>query len=234
MPGINLGSIGGVEVKSVSVGSVAVKKISLGDSAIWSGGVRFSDNFNRADGALGANWVAIGSHAPVIAGNKADSPYAGGANSSVSYVARWSAPSESDDQDVAVTLAAPAGDQSGSLYAGVVLRAGAGDGPMVTVVATETGIRIVTLNSLTASTVRAETNGLTIAPGTKLRVTAVGNTYQAYLAGTQRISWTDTANVVSKGVNYRFVGIWISAATDALGSSSSSWAMDNWSGGDLM
>ncbi|SLE68159.1 Uncharacterised protein [Mycobacteroides abscessus subsp. massiliense] len=68
MPGIYLG---GTAIKAMMLGEKAITRAYLGETLVWSAN-RIRDDFNRADGDLGVNWVispSIDGYKPSVVGN---------------------------------------------------------------------------------------------------------------------------------------------------------------------
>lgn len=70
-------SLGALEIPKIAFGSTEIKKVSLGTTEIWTAGVKYIDDFNRANGAIGSNW-GPSSPQPVINTNAAQNSTASG------------------------------------------------------------------------------------------------------------------------------------------------------------
>jgi hypothetical protein len=176
-----------------------------------------TDNFNRADGGLGANWTdwaytQHGTTSLVIVSNQAEQ----GGNPGFAF---WDADAFADDQSSEVTLIAP--DDAGDLGIGVVVRANNGgsiDGYIATVSPTYGTIYSVVANSKTLIL----NPSLTAAPGDSLRCEAEGTTLRHIVNDIEIDSVTD-ANVPSGSAG--ICGFNFGGATGT--------EMDDWEGGDL-
>lgn len=190
-------------------------------------GVSLSDDFNRANGALGANWTAIGT-APTIVTNRAQAGTPG-FNSTVFYAARHVTVLNGDTQEVTFVPIAATANAAATVGGGAFLRCDS-SGNRVEVAITSTQVIIGTRISGTA------TNRATAAStGTpSVRMTAVGTLYSAYLngSGTPAVTWTDSGGLVSIGSGNRYAGI-VTAAIDSFGSVSRGWSIDSWTAADI-
>lgn len=191
-------------------------------------GVSLSDDFNRANGALGANWTAIGT-APTIITNRAEAGTPG-VNQTVVYAARHVTPLSSDTQEVTWTPIAATLGSTTSLGGAAFLRSTSG-GDRVEVAITNTQVIINTRIGGT-STSRATASA---SSPTSVRMTAVGNVYSAYLngSGTAAVTWTDSGNVITIGSTTRYVGIVCVANTNFARSTTRGWSVDAWSAADI-
>ncbi|WP_454199608.1 hypothetical protein [Nocardia sp. Marseille-Q1738] len=195
-------------------------------------GATYSDDFNRANGGLGSNWVTL-TAAPVISSNKAQGGTTGPVNASTVYGARWTAALLSDAQESIATAVTPTGTASLGLGAGPFLRCNS-SGDRVEALVTNNTCFIFTRISGTP-TQRASQAGLTINSGTVVRITAIGNLYSVYLAGsgTPTVTWTDSGGVIAIGSTTRYVGLTVITSEDFAGNPSYSYALDDWSAADI-
>ncbi|MEV0080922.1 hypothetical protein AB0H58_31305 [Nocardia neocaledoniensis] len=191
-------------------------------------GQLLTDDFNRADGGLGASWTTLGT-APVIATNRVQgaTPSLG---QTVYYAARHSTALTSDSQEVSFTPIAATAGATPSLGGGAFLRSDT-SGSRVEIAITNNQIIIGTRISGTATN-RATA---TVTPPTTVRATAIGNVYSAYLDGspTPAVTWTDSGNVIPIGVNNRFAGVVLVANTSFGSVTTRGWALDSWTAQDL-
>lgn len=190
-------------------------------------GVTLTDDFNRANGALGASWTAIGT-APTIVTNRAQAGTPG-FNTTVFYAARHATPLTGDTQEVTFVPIAATANAAATVGGGAFLRCDS-SGNRVEVAITNTQVIIGTRISGTAT--NRATASSTGTPS--VRMTAVGNVYSAYLngSGTPAVTWTDSGGLVSIGSGNRYVGI-VTAAIDSFGSVSRGWSIDSWTAADI-
>jgi len=171
-----------------------------------------SDDFNRADGALGADW-AVGVGAFEIASNAART------NSNADGYAYWAgAGTFDDDQYSQVVLAAAASGNPGSDNWGGLCVRGGGDGAYVL----EVSSTIWYLARLTSGgTFTNLTNGsLTMAAGDTVYLEIVGTTLIGKHNGTQFTTTTDSTYSTGKpGLS----GYKVASGTTE----------DSWEGGDV-
>lgn len=190
-------------------------------------GVSLSDDFNRANGALGANWTAIGT-APTIVTNRAQAGTPG-FNSTVFYAARHVTALNGDTQEVTFVPIAATANAAATVGGGAFLRCDS-SGNRVEVAITSTQVIIGTRISGTAT--NRATASSTGTPS--VRMTAVGTLYSAYLngSGTPAVTWTDSGGLVSIGSGNRYAGI-VTATIDSFGSVSRGWSIDSWTAADI-
>jgi hypothetical protein len=172
-----------------------------------------SDDFNRANGALGANWTAAFEGPPTIVSNATVGP-----TNNADEAAFWSAASfDADHYSEADTTLG--GDTS---WVGVVARLTATQG-YVAVWATNSGgqYRLYRVTSSGGSWVQL---GIVNSVGTtgtrRLRVEAEGTTITMFVDSTQQIQVTDSAITSGSPGIYHF---WLN----------STGTLDNFDGGDL-
>ena len=196
-------------------------------------GVTYSDNFNRANGALGSNWVTI-AETPLIVSNQAQGGTTGAINTYTQFRARWTNAVLTDTQEVSGTVGTPSTAATPALAGGLILRCNS-SGDHVSASITNTAVYIVTRTSGT-DTQQATTGSLTIPAGTAVRFTAVGNVYRIYLNGsaTPTATWTDSGNLIAIGSGTRYVGLFTSAHKNFIGTTDQfGYCIDNWVGKDL-
>jgi len=188
-----------------------------------------TDNFNRTDGALGANWTAnVGTFK--IVSNRVEYDTRAATDPGYETSAHWSAASFQADQYSEVTLAAI----NGSIYAGAIARAG-GNGVQTyyAYVANDVSSRIYrvvsnTWTSLGYSTAQARSAGDRL----RIEVSTVGDSVFIKRSWYRDGSWTEWATALEDTHADRILsgqpGMMLrspDAATPAL---------DDWAGGYLV
>ncbi|MFJ4656138.1 hypothetical protein ACIP5Y_33120 [Nocardia sp. NPDC088792] len=173
-----------------------------------------TDDFNRADGGLGANYVTIAA-TPRILGGKVQ----GGVptmNTAAFYDARHTTAFTGDSQEVSFALANPAGIFGNSLGAGVFLRSTVTGDRVIGVVTGSTAL----IGTVTGNN-PADRASAPIPTPTTARFTAIGNTYSLYVNGssTPTVTWTDTAGAAGIGDDNRNWGVYVTAQTTFAGTS---------------
>lgn len=170
--------------------------------------VRASDNFNRADGALGANWTTLGSGHTIVS-NQADG--ATGAN----RFDVWAAACNTNDNWSQIAFgAAPVGTMAAAAR---VVDASNFYSLAYVQSTTTLGLRRTVGGSATTltSTVTA------LSSGQVLRIEVQGTALRGYVDGVLVLSTTDATFATGKRVGFRTT------------SPPSAVKYDNWSGGDL-
>lgn len=184
------------------VGDQPVSAIYEGDTKVWPIGVRYTDDFNRAAGNLGPNWVyANGTTAPSVGTNRAE--YTSGTDGT--YGARWVDPVLTDDAIVEITTSGALNDRNNYL----ILRANSNFTWWVGFFFRSNRVSIATYTSgaLGGQVIRNFVDATTnIASGSVMRATAIGNTYTLYHNGAQKVQWVDSGNAGFVGPNYRYGG----------------------------
>lgn len=215
---------------SVSLPTATATATAPGATA--STGVTYTDNFNRANGALGSNWTTL-TAAPVINTNKAQGGTSGPNSAATIYAARYTTAVLTDTQRAECIVVTPTGTAALGLGAGPIVRCDS-SGNRVEALVTSNSAHIFTRIGGTA-TQRAQQTGLTIASGTAVKLTAVGNVYSLYLAGsgTPTVTWTDSGNVITIGSTTRYVGFVSIAQKDGFGNATYAYAIDDWVGADI-
>ena len=179
-----------------------------------------SDNFNRANGALGANWTnqSQGANNVQIASNQVEATLANDFEA-----AFWSAITWPNDQFSQATLIR--GDTSGQSGGGPIVRVSSSAFTMYYVFATEGTPGTIQIAKIVAgSFTPVSTVTPNVSANDVLLLTVQGTTLRCFQNGTQATSVTDAA--ISSGspglsVNPGFGSV----VTDA--------EVDNWSGGDF-
>lgn len=177
-----------------------------------------SDNFNRANGGLGANWSTItGWTAPQIAGNLVEPGAAGGTDSA----ARWNADAFGNDQFSQITVV-NAGSSTNDVVGVVVRAAAAANTFYQALVRGPIGAScLIQVRKVVAGTITVL--GTTLAPvavGDTFRLTVVGTTLTATVNGVLRVEVGDSAIAAGSAGIYLFDAASVTSAQ-----------LDNWSGG---
>lgn len=190
-----------------------------------SGAQSLSDDFNRADGAIGANWFKAGSNAgPTIVSNQL---VAQGTTQGVRYVT----PSDSDDQfsqathlttgspQVGVAVAMPAlaqGDSPSALPGWYVFHQNTAGG----------GSRISVKDPFASGFTVLASGGANFASGDVIRLEYVNHVLTAYINGTAVLTYTPPVGTAITGQRYQgFVNNSSGNTGIAI--------LDNWTGGDV-
>lgn len=204
-------SLGATTIAKIAIGSTEFSKISLGATEIWSAGASYTDDFNRANGAIGSNW-GPSSPQPTINTNAAqNSTTSGNTPQIVEYLGGTMM---SDHYAVHVTVKTPVGtDRSTGTYFYVTARgngtATQNDDRVVLVLSggALSGRGIYTLSSSgTFSSVRLSLTSTTFATGDTATLEVNGNTYTAYKNGVSLGSWTDSGGIVPTDSSHRGFG----------------------------
>lgn len=174
-----------------------------------------TDNFNRADGALGANWTTVpGKSAIAISGNTA----AASAVDPSMCAAYWNADTFSADQYAQVTrIFGAQGDDNWPIVRASISAA--------------TFYRVDTSNYITKSVngvesyVGAVFSGFAASTtsGDVIRLAVVGNVLTLYKNGVSQGSRTDSSSPITSGAPGMF--LWVGSTTTNY--------LDNWEGGDM-
>jgi hypothetical protein len=180
----------------------------------------FADNFNRADGALGSNWVTAGSGPDTIGSNQV----VGGTTTSV---AGWAFPTSTDDQQAQATW-------RGGAFAGVVVAAPLFSGTSVQNSGTWYALRqggtpsgafqLVQkdLGASTFTTLASTATSLT--SGDVIRLTYIDGVLTGYVNGVATLTATPAVPIFGQ----RYVGF-----AHNLGTQTGVAVLDDWSGGDI-
>lgn len=190
--------------------------------------VEVTDDFNRADGGLGANYVTLVS-APQIVGGKAQAT-AAGVNTSRVCDARHVTPLSGDAQEIVCTVANPSGTYSNTLGSGAFLRCSAA-GDRVAVGITSDKVAIVTYSGGTWT----DRGSVASATPNTVRLTAIGNVYTVFVNGsaTPAVTWTDSSGVIGIGDTNRFFGVYASSQTNFASTTTYGYGIDSITARDL-
>ena len=170
-----------------------------------------SDNFNRANGALGSNWTTVsGTAAPQIVNNTAQPSSAGALNS-----AYWSANTFGSNQYAAASFPNSSGTNYGPAIA---VRLSNSKGYILWYGNSANTVSIWRMDSSSSWTQLKASTKLTIAATDIWQLQAVGSTLTAYQNGKQVVTTTDTHYTTGAP------GIWMYYAGNQI---------TNWSGGDV-
>ncbi|WP_280404973.1 hypothetical protein [Nocardia brasiliensis] len=204
--------------------------------------VSISDDFNRANGPLGGNYEQGTGLFVVIFNNVAGQPDEKSTNVVNNY---WGFPNQrlgTDNHDVSAKAVIPVNGlevvlDANQLAMGVGVRFKLWpNGSGVTAHMWDDQVSIYSWSADGTATERQKTTGLSIAAGSRLRLAAVGRTYTAYVNGTQRCQWVDSATnpVVPVGPDYRKTAFFVRARKISNGNYDlSSWCVDDWSAADV-
>jgi esterase/lipase superfamily enzyme len=170
-----------------------------------------SDDFSRADGALGANWTTVpGTAAPAIVSNRVQPGTAGQLNS-----AYWSADTFGADQFAQATLPNSSGSQYGP---GIAVRLNGATGYFLWYGNSAGVVSLWRMDGSSSWTLLASSSALSVAATDVWRIEAVGSTLTGFQNGTQVVRATDTR--YSSGAP----GVWLYYGANQV---------TNWSGGDV-
>ena len=175
-------------------------------------GLTVSDNFNRADGGLGANWTTVaGTAAPTIANQVLQPGTANTLNS-----AYWSANTFGSDQYVQATMPASSGNNFGP---GIAVRLSSSKGYFLWYGNSSNEVSIWRMDSVSGWTELTQSSALTVNAATDVwKLQAVGSTISAYQNGTRVAQATDP-NITTGAP-----GVWMYYGNNRI---------SNWSGGDV-
>ena len=170
-----------------------------------------SDNFTRANGALGSNWTTVtGTQAPQIVSNTLRAGTASTLNS-----AYWSASTFGNDQFAQATLPGSSGSQWGP---GLAVRLSSSKGYFLWYGNSANTVSIWRMDSATSWTELKQSSALTITPASDVwKIQAVGSTISGYQNGNLVVQATDTK--ITSGSP----GVWLYFSSNQI---------TNWSGGD--
>lgn len=170
-----------------------------------------SDDFNRADGLLGANWTTgVDGNDPEIVGNEVVGP--GGF---IDHEAFYSASAFNNNQYSQAVINAIAGNS----YMGVMCRASTTDHVVAQNVDHFLGVGIFWYNGGAFTEIAGDSDGFLV-PGDVLRLEAEGTTFRFYVNGVLRLSGTNASAPASGRP-----GILVSNTGDEI---------DNWAGGNIV
>lgn len=169
-----------------------------------------SDNFNRANGSLGANWTTVpGTTAPKINNNMAVPGSAATVNS-----AYWSATTFGTDQYAQASLPNSAGNQFGP---GIAVRLSGATGYFLWYGNSANTVSIWRMDSSASWTQLTQSGPLTVSAADIWMIQAVGSTISAYQNGNLVAQVTDATYAAGSP------GIWMYYASNQI---------TNWSAGD--
>lgn len=194
-----------------------------GTGGSFTGGAVFEDHFQRPNSStLGAYWRTDSGSANMQVVNDQAQTY-----TPSSYVGEngcWSTyitPFNTDNYMVTAQLGSPSTSLATNNYTGIYLAAptswGSGSVAVAFVGNTSTGCGIITQTGAPASpyvatgtgtgqTIRVQT-ATTFTATSLIALSRVGNTFTAYIDGTQVLQWTDSGNIVPTGSANRLWGI---------------------------
>ena len=195
---------------SGTVGSAGVTNVAVTCTANAAGSA--SDNFDRADGALGSNWTTVsGTGAPQIVSNTLRVRTAGALSS-----AYWSASTFSSDQFAQASLPNSSGTQYGP---GIAVRLSGSKGYFLWYGNSSNTVSLWRMDSSSSETLLKQSASLTVSPSSDVwKIQAVGSTISGYQNGKLVVQATD-ANITSGSP-----GVWLYYSSNQI---------DNWSGGDV-
>ena len=195
---------------SGTVGSAGVTNVAVTCTASAAGSA--SDNFDRADGALGSNWTTVsGTGAPKIVSNTLRVGTAGALSS-----AYWSASTFSSDQFAQASLPNSSGTQYGP---GIAVRLSGSKGYFLWYGNSSNTVSLWRMDSSSSWTLLKQSASLTVSPSSDVwKIQAVGSTISGYQNGKLVVQATD-ANIKSGSP-----GVWLYYSSNQI---------DNWSGGDV-
>lgn len=174
----------------------------------------FTDSFDRANGALGADWTTVSSGLTISSNKIQGNGYS-----------LWTTDCLTDDEFVQVTVGSTV---SGTIY--LYVRTPVAGWPNINgIITLSSGAWTITTDPSNAGanhTNRASGSlgsGVVVA-GSVLRFEAVGNVYTFKHNGSNIGTWTDSGAVITPGPTKRKVGVQLSASTISV---------DDFVGGDL-
>jgi hypothetical protein len=241
-----ISGLGAGEILKISgLGAGEVQKVSgLGQGLIWQRKIALADSFDRADGAIGANWAFVtrgfSNSPPTVVSNaaRAGTPSAtSGNNATTAGFAYYVAFLNTDDMFSEIVLAAT----STTVQSGMVVRMASNAATYVIGNASSSGGAIFSITGGTATTAgtavsRATFGSGQLTSGDSFGLEAIGAVYKLYRirSGTRTdlCTWTDTSNaVIPIGASNRIVGLALSATRNVGGTTYSANAA-SWRGGD--
>ena len=171
-----------------------------------------SDNFTRANGALGSNWTTVtGTKAPQIVSNTLQVGTANALNS-----AYWSAITFGNDQFAQASLPNSSGSQYGP---GIAVRLSSSKGYFLWYGNQPNTVSIWRMDSATSWTQLKQSGTLTVSPSSDVwKIQAVGSAISGYQNGKLVVQATDTK--ITSGSP----GVWLYFSPNQV---------DSWSGGDV-
>ena len=171
-----------------------------------------SDNFDRADGSLGANWTTVsGTAAPMIVSNNLRVGTASAVNS-----AYWSASTFGGDQFAQASLPNSSGTQYGP---GIAVRLSSTKGYFLWYGNSSNTVSLWRMDSSSSWAQLKQSAALTVSRSSDVwMIRAVGSTISGYQNGKLVVQATDTK--ITSGSP----GVWLYYPSNQI---------DNWSGGDV-
>ena len=171
-----------------------------------------SDNFDRADGSLGANWTTVsGTAAPMIVSNNLRVGTASAVNS-----AYWSASTFGGDQFAQASLPNSSGTQYGP---GIAVRLSSTKGYFLWYGNSSNTVSLWRMDSSSSWAQLKQSAALTVSRSSDVwMIRAVGSTISGYQNGKLVVQATDTK--ITSGSP----GVWLYYSANQI---------DNWSGGDV-
>lgn len=191
---------------------------------VVSGGVSkalFNDDFNRANGSLGANWTNGNGTPPQITSNAA----AMSGTTDGLYPSKYNSSVNTNSYFVQATCVNPT-----SVSSGIIIRLPASGWTIYVILfCGNASSAIGTANtSAGGGYTNRTTGGPSYANGDTIRIECVNNVYTAKKNGSTTISWTDSGNLVPVAATNRTGGLIMQRA-----SFTNSGGFDNFSMGDL-
>ena len=184
-----------------------------------------TDDFNRADGAMGANWTTFaeggGVTAPTILSNQlvGNVPSSSGESGAL-----WNANTFANDQFAEFTVGTTA--LASSKWMGLITRAVDIDHYYLLIYFNNGGTPTLWIFAKTANntyTSGASTSiGSFLSPGDVVRMEVSGTVVTGYVNGVSKVGWNDTSNTYPSGTT----GV-------TFFDNSTGGSVDSWSGGDL-
>ena len=203
-------AFGAADVDALKVGTTDVDKVYLGSALVWEDVWSWGDDFNRADGGLGANWtVALGSNMAIVS-NEVKTTVA-----STDQFAFWNADTFANDQYAKVVVGSATGSESKTIAA--VRCSGVGSGTFKCYWARKDGIHRFSPGY--AALGGGDLTGLTVGDVLEIRVS--GDQITRWRNGVQFGSAVTDSNIASGKPG---MGQWQSSGTAT---------MDDFEGGDL-
>lgn len=171
----------------------------------------FSDDFNRANGAIGSNYIVpvSGQPQPTIVSNIAQSPITSG---TVLVPALFKDPMTTDSMSASMVVAAPNSNGQSELY---VRASSTGytigtnqTRPNYALVGGVFGqkLGIYSINNGTMTERAVKTSGVNLVAGDLVELRASGSTVRLFLNGAEQLNWSDPGGQALTGAEYRYCG----------------------------
>lgn len=205
-------SIGSTDILKASIGGTDIKKISIGDTLIWSGGQQFTDDFNRANGSLGSNWLVNSGTPAQIANNAAQAFTTSTTSTPVSWgICNAMQFASADAQYIEVICVTPASSGVSSLASFLILSnpgtPGTGMSMGLMFYNNSSGIAIYSLSGQSATLRQGYSGTPTLGTGTKVAFSCVNGVYTGYVNDVQvGTPFTDSGNIVPRDASHRYGG----------------------------